>query len=355
MSVESVHLTSAIRKEIAFLCQLDLGEDLSCPITTDWFGDPRTTPCGHTYEYSSITEALTHRKTCPIDQGPLKKKDLVPNLFAKEISYLAQEMLAQKLMVVFLGIKDCFKLQCPIDGKPLLKAVALPCGHLYNQPAIKRFYKELHYCPFDQIPFDLSQVVVDMKIRDTVKNKYQKHLKIVKTFNDNLASKASKFHFDDRRNLINRIAKVIKCPLSQSLIKKPVLAQCGHTFDASSIQEDSVCPIDNLKITKCIENRVARDVLEKLKDAKGTSNIDYKDTKGIFVFMNPHTTNLIRIDKIGIKLGIVTPAKVSYPYQIKKPNTQTDKDIPSTREMPLVQLEQSRNNKGKIPILHAFF
>jgi len=304
MTTNSCTLSHADRTQAAFLLwQISVDQDhLSCPITSELFTEPSITPCGHTFEASRICESLKRRKSCPLDRKDLKSDDLLTNHFVKQISEIAKEIIDKNLIVMFFNIDDDLP-RCPINGKPLFEAVRLPCGHYFNQSALSSFYKDHQFCPLDNFYFDISDATPDPYIRDAVDKAYPRHLAHMEIFNDALDVHVSTKKLDDRNGLIPKMTKLIKCPLSNSIIQDPVIAQCGHTFDKNSINTDSICPYDELKITKVFSNRLAKDILEKLRVNCRLNDVVI-DKKGVFLVLDSRKSNLFRIKKITAALGI---------------------------------------------------
>ena len=88
-------------------------------------------------------------------------------------------------------------------------------------------------------------------------------------------------------------------PLSGNPLKIPVLAPCGHTFDAScfsGLEEGNMrtCPLDESVVASSaiIPNRMALDVLEILGDEsfKNPKLKISKELNGVFLFLEPDDT-----------------------------------------------------------------
>jgi predicted Zn-ribbon and HTH transcriptional regulator len=358
-SLDLAHAATYSEIQWAAIYSSRLEKTLTCPITADWFSSPSITPCGHTFEYTALCQSLEYKKSCPLDRETVEIKHLTPNLFAKEVVSIAKN---QKLMVIFLGVipGDSYTYRCNITYKPLYEAASLPCGHTFDQTAISEWIASLGCCPLDGQTRNASDIVPDMDKRRIVQETYPQYRENVKIFNANLISKVIELQLDDRSSLDfdSRISEITKCSLSKSLMKNPVVGACGHTFDLDSIKEDSLCPHDGSKIMKStvVSNRLAQEVLGEIADMPMNTDDqlslkDYKDRMGVFIFLEPTTTNLSRIGKIATTLGLFTPSADPYPWKDLSfrvmPHGETLYDL----KTPLSQIKQLNNTGGKIPSL----
>lgn len=183
-----------------------LDDTLVCPILLEPFTFPHISPCGHTFDYSSICQSLENKPICPLDRHPLTDDRLVENLFVKAL------------------LERQYK--CPITQALLFEAVKLPCGHTFSKSGITTWAAFQKYCPIDYKKFELSEGM------------------------------------DDKDTFISKLFEVIICPLSKKVIETPVIGPCGHTFEAASIHDQSICPHDKMKLKPMVPNRIASDILK---------------------------------------------------------------------------------------------
>lgn len=322
-----------------------ISDKLVCPITFDTLISPHTTPCGHTFDYSNICHALEHKKICPLDRQPLTVDVLVENRFAKEL-------VEQRIMVIFLAIQgESFSHECIITGEPLFEAVKLPCGHTFSKFGITKWYEKSKCCPLDNKEFDISDTVYDPTKSLLAQEQYPEYLEKVKLFNLNLSSKVAESHLDDRILIMNKLFEVSICPISKNMIETPVIATCGHTFNATSINEESSCPHDGVKLNKAqvYPNRIAKDLLECLdsklfKEVNAKIAVDREDRRGVFLFLKPDTT-MDRIGKIAMSLGVLRHAWHYPKFKVKG-------QYISNTKIPISQIKSLNETSEGIPILH---
>jgi uncharacterized protein YbaR (Trm112 family) len=325
-----------------------INDKLVCPITFDILTFPHISPCGHTFDYPSICQALEHKKICPLDRQPLTIDTLVQNSLVKEL-------IEHQVMIVFLAIQgESFQHDCAIAREPLFEAVKLPCGHTFSKSGITKWYEKRKYCPLDNKEFDISDMVYNPEKSQLAQEQYPGYLKKVKLFNLNLSSKITDFQLDDRNLLIKKLFEVLTCPISRNIIETPVIGTCGHTFDIASINDESSCPYDSLKLTKAqvVPNRIAKELLEcfssKLfKEMNAKMEVDREDRKGVFLFLKPDTT-LDRIGKIAMSLGILGPIKHVWHY----PKFCVKGRYLPDREIPISQIKSLNEISEGIPVLH---
>lgn len=317
------------------ICSGRLEELFDCPINCDLFDSPYIAPCGHTFEYSTICESLKRKKCCPIDQLPLQRVDLIPNVLVKEmVSSLAK---AKKLVPIFLFFhgKNSYphRYKCPITHKPLFEASRLPCGHVFDHTAITEWITKNGCCALDGCfsYHSLSDIIPDKSMRESVQKTYPQHLEKVKKINKKLTLEVLELQLDDRISVAfqSRLSELIKCPISNSLMKNPIISSCGHTFDLDSIKDgQTLCPYDH-GLTKSSEvlkpikssvviNRLVKDVLEEM-----TMNLidqeslkEFEDKIGVFIFLDPTRSSFSRIGEIA------TILKLSKPPEKPSPNSE---------------------------------
>lgn len=63
----------------------DFPDAYCCDINFKLMTSPTVTRCGHTFEYSSILASIKKYKCCPLDNTPLKKRQIVTNYKFKEV------------------------------------------------------------------------------------------------------------------------------------------------------------------------------------------------------------------------------------------------------------------------------
>ena len=63
----------------------DFPDAYCCDINFKLMENPTVTRCGHTFEHSSIIDSIKKFKRCPIDNTPLKKRQIVTNYKFKEV------------------------------------------------------------------------------------------------------------------------------------------------------------------------------------------------------------------------------------------------------------------------------
>ncbi len=326
-----------------------LKQPLTCPITNDLFDTPYITPCGHTFEYSAICQWLAYKKQCPLDLKPLQIEDLTPNTIAKEM--VSSLIKTKKFMPIFLTFRgeNSYPHKCMISKKPLHDASKLPCGHVFDHTAITEWITNKECCPLENGNYKISDIVPCMVTRQIVQKTYPQYLEKVKKFNESLTSKVIDLQLDDRISLAShpRLSEIIKCPLSNSLMKSPVINHCGHTVDLDSIKgESAICPHHDHELTnssksinilksKVVANRLAQDVLEVIKNMHTVIDHNilkkYEDKMGVFIFLDPTTSNLSRIGKIATILNLFTSPDQPTPNQVLRfvliPSYRTLTDI----------------------------
>lgn len=82
--------------------RVSLARTFCCPITTERFIDPVSTPQGHVYERAAILLWLKQSQTCPSTRMPLKEEDLRPARFVTRILQQASE-----LRQIEAGLQHC--------------------------------------------------------------------------------------------------------------------------------------------------------------------------------------------------------------------------------------------------------
>jgi hypothetical protein len=315
------------------ICSGRLKELFDCPINCDLFDSPHTAPCGHTFEYSTICQSLERKKCCPLDQLPLQMEDLIPNVLVKEmVSSLAKTKTLVPIFLTFPG-KNLYPHKCPITRKPLFEASRLPCGHIFDHSAITKWITKKGCCALNGCYsyHSVSEIIPDKSMRELVQKTYPQHLEEVKKINKKLTLEVLELQLDDRIFVAfqSRLSELIKCPLSNALMKNPIISSCGHTFDLDSIKDgQTLCPYNDHGLTKSSEvlkpikssvviNRLVRDVLEEM-----TMNLidqeflkEFEDKIGVFIFLDPTTSSLSRIGEIATILKLFKPPDKPTPNQ----------------------------------------
>lgn len=251
--------TFDIYQTLFFLEQLgdeegDLNEKLNCVITALPFIDPRTTPCGHTFDFGvEVIRQGIDSSGCFFKcdaKKPCRSKQMTENLFVKSL----------------INLKS-----------PSIKTVFLTTDK-----------------SFDDKSGDTSSI-----------NAY-------------FESEVEEEGLDNRKDVKINVFDIMKCPLSRQKMEMPVLNLCGHTFDEASIKKDSKCPHDHKDIAqnklidiaqnKPITNFLAKEIID-LSDTKCyspalqtfTSAVENKP--GVILFLRPDTT-LGKIAEIATSLGM---------------------------------------------------
>ena len=66
---------------------IDVNEDLVCPLTHKVFVDPVSTPSGHTYEREALLKYMAENNNMdPKAKKPIEKHQLVPNRTVKTLA-----------------------------------------------------------------------------------------------------------------------------------------------------------------------------------------------------------------------------------------------------------------------------
>lgn len=324
----------------------------NCPISLVALSSPSITPCGHTFSYQNIRQALENNKSCPLDRRPLTAEELVPNKSLENLN----EILEQKFMVVFLAVQKIrFEHECSLSSRPLFKAVKLPCGHAFDQTFFSHTFeiKTQKHCYTCDQSYDVLEVSADVTTSELAEEEYPKYLEKVKYLNSNLESQVVDLQLDDRKEMLTKIFELVLCPISKKTITSPVTGKCGHTFDADSINEKSFCPLDNAELNKSnvVANLKFKEVLDLFNDCSQNKTkapaLDREDRAGVFLILKSNTT-LKKIGNIAISLGLLKP--VDQPWDFPQFRTFNGNTIPNP-EATISGIQGL--TKENIPIIHV--
>ncbi len=229
----------------------------------------------------------------------------------------------EQLVVLYRHLEDT--LLCPI-GYAAMEDPELPstlsCGHTFGYVTILQALEHNPKCPIGREPLKENVLIENQLIKDLTA---QKAVIVFLSFKgktppgltkeqhrENLLSKLIELKLDKRSALVEKFFELIQCPLSGEPLKIPVLAPCGHTFDAScfsGLGEDEMrtCPLDGSVVASSaiVPNRMALDVLEILgnESFKNPKLKISKELNGVFLFLEPDDT-VEKVKQIASVLGL---------------------------------------------------
>ena len=115
----------------------------------------------------------------------------------------------KRLSVVFLANwEPRFDNSCGLTNDPLFDPVKLPCNHIFNKRAITRWHETRKCCPYDLNPFEISEIVPDVRALSLTQHYFPETLEDIRSKNSSLDAKVLELGLDDREDHLTNISTI---------------------------------------------------------------------------------------------------------------------------------------------------